>query len=130
MKPEEGYWWYITIEMADGNEEALLSLADLSGSIGSEFIETSGKSVLKSYYRSTKSLEYWLGRVQETTEPWPAVNIVDMGKIENKNWHKTWKDAFPPLEVGEKLVVMAPWHKEGYKAVSYTHLTLPTKRIV
>ena len=115
MKPEEGYWWYITIEMDDGNEEALLSLADLSGSIGSEFIETSGKSVLKSYYRSTKSLEYWLGRVRETMEPWPSVNIVDMGKIENKNWHKTWKDAFPPLEVGEKLVVMAPWHKKGYQ---------------
>ncbi|MFP4481795.1 MAG: 50S ribosomal protein L11 methyltransferase [Thermovirgaceae bacterium] len=110
-----GYWWYITVEMEDGNEETLLSLAELSGSIGSEFIETSGKSVLKSYYRSTRDLEYWLGRVQEAIGPWGTVNIVDMGKIENRSWHKTWKDAFPPLEVGESLVVMAPWHEKSYK---------------
>lgn len=110
-----GYWWYITIEMEDGNEETLLSLADLSGSIGSEFTETFGKSVLKSYYRSTKELEYWLGRVREAISPWPSMDIIDMGKIENKSWHKTWKEAFPPLEVGENLVVMAPWHEKGYK---------------
>jgi len=115
MERETGYWWYITIEMKDGNEETLFSLAELSGSIGSEFIETSGKSVLKSYYRSTKNLEYWLGKVRETTGPWPSVNIVDMGKIENRSWHKTWKEAFPPLEVGETLVVMAPWHEKAYK---------------
>ncbi|MGC9489617.1 MAG: 50S ribosomal protein L11 methyltransferase [Thermovirgaceae bacterium] len=115
MGRETGYWWYITIEMEDGSEETLFSLAELSGSIGSEFIETSGKSVLKSYYRSTKDLEYWLGRVRETTGPWASVNIVDMGKIENRSWHKTWKEAFPPLEVGEGLVVMAPWHEKGYK---------------
>lgn len=115
MGREAGYWWYITLEMEDGNEEAVISLADLSGSIGSEIVGTSGKSVLKSYYRSTKDLEYWLGRVREATGPWSSVGIVDMGKIENRSWHKTWKEAFPPLDVGERLVVMAPWHKIGYK---------------
>jgi len=115
MGGQTGYWWYITLELEDGSEDALFSLAELSGSIGSELIEISGKTVLKSYYRSTKGLEYWLERVREITEPWTSADIVDMGKIENRSWHKTWKEAFPPLEVGESLVVMAPWHAKEYK---------------
>ncbi|MDY3867856.1 MAG: 50S ribosomal protein L11 methyltransferase, partial [Pyramidobacter sp.] len=36
--------------------------------------------------------------------------IKDMGKIENRPWNTEWMDAFPPLNVGKNLVVMAPWH--------------------
>ena len=43
-------------------------------------------------------------------EPLDGVTISDMGKIENRPWHTEWMDAFPPLNVGEHLVVMAPWH--------------------
>ena len=108
---EEGFWWYITLEGQDGNEEDLSALADLSGSIGSEIMELPGGIALKAYFRSTRDLGFWIGRVQDVITPWPGVRIVDMGRIENRQWHTAWKDAFPPLGVGGRFVVMAPWHK-------------------
>ena len=107
----EGFWWYITLEGQDGNEDDLSALADLSGSIGSEIKELPGRIAVKAYYRNTRDLGFWIGRVQEVINPWPGVKIVDMGRIENRQWHTAWKEAFPPLEVGRSIVVMAPWHK-------------------
>lgn len=107
----EGFWWYITLEGQDGNEDDLSALADLSGSIGSEIRELPGRIAVKAYYRNTRDLGFWIGRVQEVINPWPGVKIVDMGRIENRQWHTAWKEAFPPLEVGRSIVVMAPWHK-------------------
>ncbi|MGB4209325.1 MAG: 50S ribosomal protein L11 methyltransferase, partial [Thermovirgaceae bacterium] len=107
----EGFWWYVTLEGQEGNEDDLSALADLSGSIGSEIRELPGRIAVKAYYRSTRDLGFWIGRVQDVISPWPGVKIVDMGRIENRQWHTAWKEAFPPLEVGRSLVVMAPWHR-------------------
>lgn len=107
----ESFWWYVTLEGRPGSEEVLASLADMSGSIGSE--ETAGESsvLLRAYFRSSQDLGFWLERLGGALSPWPEVRIADMGKIENKQWHTDWKEAFPPLAVGEGLVVLAPWHK-------------------
>ncbi len=110
---KKSFWWYITLETKSGNEEALASLADLSGSIGSEVIEGNGRVGIRAYYRSHFDLGFWLERVGEVLSPWPEIAVRDMGKIENRAWHTTWKEAFPPLEVGRNLVVMAPWHKDS-----------------
>jgi len=108
---KESFWWYITLEAKNGNEETLASLAELSGSIGSEFFEGNGRIGVRAYYRSHFELGYWLKRLGDVLTPWPEISVRDMGKIENRAWHTTWKEAFPPLEVGRKLVVMAPWHQ-------------------
>ena len=107
----ESFWWYVTLEGRPGSEEVLASLADMSGSIGSE--ETAGEAsvLLRAYFRSSQDLGFWLERLGGALSPWPEVRIADMGKIENKQWHTDWKEAFPPLTVGEGLVVLAPWHK-------------------
>ncbi|MDO9509182.1 MAG: 50S ribosomal protein L11 methyltransferase [Thermovirgaceae bacterium] len=111
MSSKEGFWWYITLEGNLENEEDLSALGDLSGSIGSEIQELSGKVALKAYYRTTRDLGFWIERVQGIISPWPDIRIVDMGRIENRQWHTAWKEAFPPLEVGRNFIVMAPWHK-------------------
>jgi len=108
---KESFWWYITLETKSGNEETLASLAELSGSIGSEFFEGNGRIGVRAYYRSHFELGYWLKRLGDILQPWPEISVIDMGKIENRAWHTTWKEAFPPLEVGRNLVVMAPWHQ-------------------
>lgn len=111
VEEKESFWWYITLETKTGNEETLASLADLSGSIGSEVFEGNGRIGIRAYYRSHFELGYWLKRLGEVLAAWPEINVRDMGRIENRAWHTTWKEAFPPLEVGQKLVVMAPWHR-------------------
>lgn len=107
----DSFWWYITLEGAPGAEDVLASLAEMSGSIGSE--ENLGRQsiLMRAYYRTSQDLGFWVGRLEEALSPWPEIEIADMGKIENKQWHTDWKDAFPPLPVGDKLVVMAPWHR-------------------
>ncbi len=107
----ESFWWYVTLEGRPGSEEILASLADMSGSIGSE--ETAGDAavLLRAYFRSSQDLGFWLERLGGALSPWPEIKIADMGKIENKQWHTDWKEAFPPLSVGERIVVLAPWHK-------------------
>ncbi|GAB1398807.1 50S ribosomal protein L11 methyltransferase [Aminivibrio sp.] len=107
----ESFWWYVTLEGGAGSEDVLASLADMSGSIGSEESGVEPAVRLRAYYRSSQDLGYWVERLGEALTPWPEVKIADMGKIENKAWHTDWKEAFPPLPVGEKLVVLAPWHR-------------------
>lgn len=95
------FWWEIILE---GEHEDLLTVVDLSGSIGCSF---DNERRARAYYLSSEPLEHWLGAIKQFT----YVNIVQSGKIENRAWHTEWKDAFPPLEVGENFVVLAPWHK-------------------
>ena len=107
----ESFWWYVTLEGGAGSEDVLASLADMSGSIGSEESGVDPAVRLRAYFRSSQDLGYWVERLGEALTPWPEVRIADMGKIENKAWHTDWKEAFPPLPVGEGLVVLAPWHR-------------------
>ena len=111
MSSTDSFWWYITLEGGPGSEEVLASLAEMSGSIGSE--EGSGENAvrIRSYFRSSQDLGYWVEKIGEALSPWPEIRIADMGKIENKQWHTDWKEAFPPLPVGKRLVVLAPWHR-------------------
>jgi len=111
------YWWYITVLLRGGtaepeeNEEILYSAAELSGSIGTEVQELPDGTRMRIYYRSGEELSYWRGRLLDALAPWPGVSIEDIGKIENQQWSRQSEDAFPPLEVGRGLVVLAPWHK-------------------
>ncbi|MDI9370606.1 MAG: methyltransferase [Synergistaceae bacterium] len=107
----DGFWWYVTLEGRPGSEEVLASLAEMSGSIGSEEMSRDASQLLRAYFRSSQDLGFWLERLGGALEPWPEVRIADMGKIENRQWHTEWKEAFPPLAVGEGLVVLAPWHR-------------------
>ena len=107
----ESFWWYITLRGTDGQEEILATVADLTGSIGSEVQELPEGVRLRVYYRSNEDLGVWQRRVREALEPWPEVRIEDSGRIENQPWHRECEEAFPPLEVGGRFVVLAPWHR-------------------
>jgi len=110
MPKTDDFWWYITLSGPAGMEDALSSVAEDSGCIGS-LTTSRGDSVdLQVYYRANQDLGEWLKVLNTYLEPLDGVTISDMGKIENRPWHTEWMDAFPPLNVGEHLVVMAPWH--------------------
>ena len=114
----ESFWWYITLQAPKGHEEVLASLAEASGCLGSEDTSRGENAQLQIYYRSSKDLGAWLERLSGLMDCWPEVSIRDMGRIENRPWHTEWMDAFPPLNVGNRLTVMAPWHSEGFSPSS------------
>jgi ribosomal protein L11 methyltransferase len=111
------YWWYITVLLKDGtegrseNEQILYSAAELSGSIGTEVQELPDGIRMRIYFHSGDEISSWREKLLDAFEPWPDVRIEDMGKIENQQWSRQSEDAFPPLEIGRTLVVLAPWHK-------------------
>lgn len=111
MREMVSFWWYVTIVSDDGNEEVLHSLADISGSIGAEILELPSGVKLRAYYNSGKDLSHWKDAICEAIKQWDGVRIEDFGKIDNQPWNIASEEAFPPLEVGESLVVLAPWHK-------------------
>jgi ribosomal protein L11 methyltransferase len=108
----DSYWWYITLSAEEGLEEVLFSLADISGSIGTELQELPlGGIRLRSYYRSSEDLHFWKSKLLGAMREWENIKIDDFGKIENQPWNVASEEAFPPLSVGKKMVVLAPWHK-------------------
>ena len=112
MKKDDSYWWYITVSADDGQEEILFSIADISGSIGTELQELpSGGIKLRMYYRSSEDLHVWKARLLDAMKSWINIKIDDFGKIENQPWNVASEEAFPPLPVGKTMVVLAPWHK-------------------
>ena len=112
----EKFWW--EIELSADSEEELLSIIDISGSIGSSF---SSEGNATAYYVSSKPVEYWLKKLDSLLPNFESLKILRNGKTEHRSWHKEWKEAFPPLEVGEGFVVMAPWHR-GIESSSRIHL--------
>lgn len=110
---QDNFWWYITVEARKDREEFLVSLADLSGCIGAEMSEAEDNVRSRLYFVCSSPLERWNKVIMELMLPYPDVRIIDMGRVENREWHTKWKDAFPPKPVGSKLIVMAPWHDSG-----------------
>lgn len=110
MPKADDYWWYITLSGPAGMEDALSSVAEDSGCIGSLTTNRGDSVDLQAYYRACKDLGEWIKVLHPYLSPLEGVTISDMGKIENRPWHTEWMDAFPPLNVGERLAVMAPWH--------------------
>lgn len=111
MPNNENYWWYITLAADSGDEEVLHSLADISGSIGAEYIELPEGAKLRAFYRSNEDLSYWKDALMKAMRNWDSIRIEDFGRIENQPWNVASEEAFPPLPVGKGLVVLAPWHK-------------------
>jgi ribosomal protein L11 methyltransferase len=117
-----GFWWSIELESdAETAEEILSTVADLSGSIGAELFEDRDgegegegehkKTILRGAYLSSQDIAYWLSALDALLPSFPGVRVRSHAKVENRNWHRQYLDAFPPLAVGVNFVVMAPWHK-------------------
>lgn len=113
MPNSESYWWYITIKADARQEDSLFSLADITGSIGTELQEQpEGDSRLRIYYRNNEDIAHWREKLLAAMTEFPGISIEDWGKIENQPWNVVAEEAFPPLPVGKGLVVLAPWHKD------------------
>lgn len=108
----DSFWWYVTLSAERELDDVLFSLADNTESIGTEFDElASGRVTLRAYYRSNEPLEYWKNKLLDAMKEFPEIKIEDFGKLENQPWNVQAEEAFPPLNVGENIVVLAPWHK-------------------
>ncbi len=120
----KSFWWTLefSIEILNDNfnkeveEERLFTLASLTNSIGSELKDDNIKITLKADYTSSQSLDDLLKNVNKILEleDFSNIKITRCYRTNNQSWSTQHLDAFPPLNVGRNLVVMAPWHKSNY----------------
>ncbi|MBR1604406.1 MAG: 50S ribosomal protein L11 methyltransferase [Synergistaceae bacterium] len=133
----KNFWWTVEfkLELDDINDreladEKLFTLAAMTGSIGSELIEAQelpklgvddakeikikdNNIILRAAYVSSIDLNDLLINIKEilAQEDFKDVELWRCYRTVNQNWSTQHLDAFPPLNVGKNLVVMAPWHK-------------------
>ena len=118
------YWWTIEFSMPvaeksmSRNEEILSTVAAMSDPLGT-FIFTEKddngrmRLFLRADYDGKIEIDELLFKVKKILEDreFREVVISRCYKTSNQPWETQHYDAFPPLNVGKKLVVMAPWHE-------------------
>ena len=118
------FWWTVEFSLngkeAGGvaseedtpwNEEILWTVATMSDSIGSEVTQKDGKVLLRAHYLGKEDLDSLVRKLEELLISFPGVMLSGCYRTQNQRWDTQHIDAFPPLNVGRSLVVMAPWHK-------------------
>ncbi len=117
------YWWTIEFSIPiskhniDINEEKLSTISALTDSIGSFFFhehdKTRGRCLfMRADYEGSRGIDDVLYQAVDVLNE-PEFKDVDLSrcyKTSNQPWERQHFDAFPPLNVGKSLVVMAPWH--------------------
>ena len=125
QEEKNNYWWTIEFNtpVSEGSmtykEEILSTVATISDCIGGfVFTESDDKGrknlFLRADYRASTEIDELLFKVKKILED-PAfkeINIARCYKTSNQPWETQHYDAFPPLNVGKNLVVMAPWHEK------------------
>ncbi|MBQ7578497.1 MAG: 50S ribosomal protein L11 methyltransferase [Synergistaceae bacterium] len=123
------YWWTIEFSVpvshknSDINEEKLSTIAALTDSIGSFFFYehdyTGGRRLfMRADYDGSRGIDDVLYNAENVLKDseFEDVDLSRCYKTSNQPWERQHFDAFPPLNVGKSLVVMAPWHaKEEIK---------------
>ncbi|MBQ7152023.1 MAG: 50S ribosomal protein L11 methyltransferase [Synergistaceae bacterium] len=117
------YWW--TIEFStpvsdksmSHNEELLSTIAALSDCIGSYIFteqDTLGRKrlFLRADYDSSIGIDELLFKIEFILKDpsFKGINLTRCYRTSDQPWETQHYDAFPPLNVGKTLVVMAPWH--------------------
>lgn len=122
---KNNYWWTVEFSTALSQndrslkEELMSTVAAISNSIGAEiFVERNDSGeyrlFLKAHYNSSTGIDELAAELEDMLKA-PEFNGIEISrcyKTSNQPWEKQHYDAFPPLPVGKKLVVMAPWHEK------------------
>ena len=117
----DNFWWTIEFSTPFSNnaEETLSTIAALSDCIGSYiFSEPDAQGhrrlFLRADYDGTRPIDDLIFMVNFILKngDFKNVDLARAYKTNNQSWDKQHYDAFPPLNVGKNLVVMAPWHED------------------
>ena len=103
-------------------EEILSTVAAMTGALGSFIFDKDGKLFLRADYDGENIEEILLKAKNFLATPgFEQIEISRSYKTQNQAWETQHYEAFPPLNVGKSLTVMAPWHK-GEKETGRTEI--------
>lgn len=119
------FWWNVELSIPvtpstrTYNEERLSTLAAATNSIGAEICIEADKSgnarlFLKADYTSSRGIDEIVNELNRliALPEFRGAEISRCSKVSKQSWEVMHYDAFPPLSIGKRLVVMAPWHEK------------------
>ena len=121
QKEKDSFWWTIEFSMpaSKNSEEILSTVAVLSEAIGSYIFterdyNNNERLFLRADYDGSRPIDDLIFMVNFILKnrDFRNVEITRAYKTSDQPWEKQHYDAFPPLNVGKTLVVMAPWHEK------------------
>ena len=126
MQDEQNFWHVVEFLTHDENDERLMTISELTNSKGSEIFNDSEKNlIMRAYYNADIEIENLLAKIGDVLKNFPEIKIKSHSQIQNQSWATQYIDAFPPLEVGENLVVAASWHEKNLNPNKINLLIFP-----
>ncbi len=126
MQNEQNFWHVVEFITNDDNDESLMTVSELTNSKGSEILNDSGKNlIMRAYYNADENITSLLERINNTLKDFPNIKINSHSQIQNQSWATQYIDAFPPLNVGENIVVAASWHEKSLNPDKINLLIFP-----
>ena len=125
-KDKKEFWQTIEycIPSSEENAEEILStIAAMTGALGSFIFDKNEKIFLRADYGEEDIDGILLKAKNYLAMPgFEKAEISRSYKTFNQAWETQHYDAFPPLDVGKSLTVMAPWHKGEKKSDGRTEI--------
>ena len=116
------YWWTIEYSVPvsssnmNFNEERLSTIAEMTQALGSYFFTEGDAGTRKLFMRADYDQAINIDELCSNAKnllsrrEFEGIDLSRCYKTSSQPWETQHFDAFPPLNVGKSLVVMAPWH--------------------
>lgn len=103
-------WLEVSVEVPAEDEEAVADLmrAHVQGGVAVEEGPT-GTSVVKGYLPADRGLQRREATLRRLLAAYAAPSAVSTRWLEEEDWAHAWKEFFPVLRVGERLVICPTW---------------------
>jgi ribosomal protein L11 methyltransferase len=107
-------WTVLTVTAAPEMEDSLASFLVDHGAPGVQSEQESDRVALTAYFAAAAPLDELRGYCARIVEFFPGEEEpeVRVGEITDDAWAESWKEHFPPLEIGERLFVHPPWVRD------------------
>lgn len=108
-------WLELSIEIVPAASDALVAWLVNRGAPGVIEEELAERRRLRAHFTPTEDAGAIVGAarefLRELDEPFPgaAGARLEIGFVDEEDWASSWKQGFPPLEIGRRLCVRTPW---------------------
>lgn len=116
------YWARITVTTSQEASEAVANCLFELGATGVEFEDSSASTVdLIAYYPLDDRVGARMQRLRDFLAELPTWGIqsdpatIDLKPVKSEDWEEAWKAAFPPMRVGNRILITPTWSDTPHK---------------
>ena len=101
-------WRDVSVGVSDAESAEVAALLQTQAAGGTVIEETREGTVVRAYFPLEASPELGAGALSTLAHRFPHLRPLDRPLME-KEWMQGWRSFFPPVPVGERLLILPPW---------------------